>query len=142
MRKANNGIFKDYFDGAAYQRLVNRYSQDAMKWDIFIAVSAHGFQPYRNKRYDVWSVIGVLYNLPPAFWYATKNIIPLMYIPGPKELKDFESFLTPFLNEIHNVHANDGVHIKFHDGITQKVRILLSQDESSVLSLQIDSISG
>ena len=92
-----------------------------MKWDIFLGISADGFQPYRNKKYDVWSVIGVLYNFSPALRYATRNVVPLMYIPGPKEPKDLESFFIPLLNEILDVHANDGIEMTFYDGIARKV---------------------
>ena len=105
----NISQFPIEFHGAAYQHLVNRYSEDAMKWDIFLAVSTDGFQPFRNKQYDIWSFIGIMYNLPPALRYATKIVILLMYVPGPKEPKDLGNFFISLINEIHDYHESDGV---------------------------------
>ena len=118
-----DGAMRDYFDGEAYREIVSRCGgEEALKYDIFVGLSADGFQAFKNKRCDIWMVSALLFNLAPNTRYRCRNVLPLSYVPGPDQVKNMQSFLIPTVNEIWKTHAND-VEMTFYDGEQRRVRI-------------------
>ena len=62
-------------------------------------------------------------NLPRQHRYLQENIILLGIIPGPKEPKQMNSLLKPFVSEMLKLW--DGVIMKTHDGLSVLVRAAL-----------------
>ena len=119
-------LARDYFDSEAFQRLCEDHGGEAnLKYDIFLSLSTDGFQVHKNRDYDVWPIVAVLFNLPPEQRTCVRNVIPFMFIPGGKEPKDLQSYLLPFVNELLEIYDNGGAMLKFFDGIERKVRIHL-----------------
>lgn len=115
----------DYFDGEHYKRLCTMYGgEQELDNDIFIGVSADGFQPFKNKQMDVWSIAAINFNLPPEERYRSPNVLPLGFVPGPSEPSNLQSFLQPLVNELRKV-PRVGCQMMFHDGSVRKVRIHL-----------------
>lgn len=116
----------DFFDSAAYRRISELYGGgENMAYDVFIAASADGFQAFKNKDYDVWPVAAILYNLPPDQRYLIKNVLPLGFVPGPREPKNLQSFLAPLFNEVKRILEAGGEELTFFDGVTRRVRLHL-----------------
>ena len=79
-------LIAEYSDGEAYAGLKDKYSgEGALKYDIFIGVSADGFQPYKNRRYGVWCISAINLNLPPHKRFKIKNLLPIAFVPGPDQ---------------------------------------------------------
>lgn len=125
----------DYYDGTAYRELLERHGgEDAVKFDIFIAGSADGFQAYKNRRYDIWLIAAVNFNLAPDVRYLVRNLIPVAFVPGPSQPKNLQSFLIPFVNEICKSHR-EPFQVSFYDGEVRPIRfhlIYFSGDQQGV----------
>lgn len=96
-----------------------------VKWDIFIAISMDGFEAFKNKGYSVWPLAALMLNLPPHARYQVKNTLPFLFVPGPKQPKDLQSFLLPLVNELCEIDRIGGVRLKFYDGVERLVRVHL-----------------
>lgn len=96
-RVEEEGIVSDYFDSCACGRLTRVYGEESMEFDIFLAASTDGFEAFKNKQYDVWPLVAINFNLLPDQRFLIQNIIPLAFVPGPKEPKDLQSFIQPLL---------------------------------------------
>ena len=117
-----SATYSDYFDGESYHRLCQVYGGiEAVSWDIFISASTDGFQAYKNITLDVWPVVAILLNLPPAQRYSVKNVLPLMFIPHGRKHSNLQSFLIPLINEVKSTFP-DGVMMRFYDGRQRRVR--------------------
>ena len=115
----------DYFDGEAYAGLTDKYDRErALKYDIFIWISADGFQPYKIRRYGVRCISAINQNLPPHKLFKIKNLLLIAFIPGPDQTANLQSFRLPVVNEIMSSFAdNESTAMRFYDGELRKVRI-------------------
>ena len=118
-------LIAEYFDGEAYAELKDKYGgEGALKYDIFIGISADGFQPYKNRRYVVWCISAINQNLPPQNLFKIKNLLPIAFVPGPDQPANLQSFRLPVVNEIMSSFAdNESTALKFYDGEMRKARI-------------------
>lgn len=103
------GITSDIFDSNNYLDLLNRrvrigeetlpywFFED--KRDMALGISFDGFGPFKRRKHTCWPIIIFNYNLPPTERFRLENIIPLGSIPGPRQMKDSDSFLLPFVQE-------------------------------------------
>lgn len=106
-----NGKMSDVFGGQHYRDLLDEnvivdgveyetYFSD--KRDIALLVMMDGFQIFRRcfgNSATCWLIIALNCNLPPDVRTHLTNVIPIGTIGGPKEPKDFGSFLRPFVEE-------------------------------------------
>jgi hypothetical protein len=100
----------DVFDGALYQELCerevtangktfpHRYFSDHR--DIALGLSLDGFAPFKRRSNSAWPVILFNYNLPPDLRTHLDHILCYGIIPGPKSVKDVDSFLVPLYEEL------------------------------------------
>ena len=122
--EGENGMLRDYFDGEGYRKLCDMYGgEEEVKYDVFLGISADGFEPYKNRRYSVWSIAAINLNLPPHERFKVKNILPLGFVPGPTQPKNLQSYCVPIINEVRKTLSSDGVKLRFYDGAMRMVRI-------------------
>lgn len=105
------GKIADVFDGAHYQRLLrHRVIVDGVKLghrhfsgphDIALSLCTDGYLLFRRRRKgpSATPILIQNYNLPPQIRTHLRNLICVGIIPGPKQPKDLESFLSPLDDE-------------------------------------------
>lgn len=116
----DNEKVTDVFDGTLYQKLCkqqvtvngktlsHRYFSDHR--DIALGLSLDGFAPFKRRSNSAWPVILFNYNLPPDLRTHLDNILCYGIIPGPKSVKDADSFLIPLYDELARLSEGvDGV---------------------------------
>ena len=104
------GEMTDIFDGAHYRSLRKEKLDSNRPYcffddprDIALGLSLDGFTLFKRRRKGnstAWPLILVNYSLPPTIRTHLENIICVGVIPGPKQFKDLNSFLTPLLEEL------------------------------------------
>lgn len=103
------GTTADVFDSEHYRHLLRTrvtiegeelphrfFSQPT---DIALGLSTDGFGPFKRRKQSCWPLLLFNYNLPPDVRFRLANVICLGVIPGPKQPKDTDSFLLPFVEE-------------------------------------------
>lgn len=101
----------DIFDGDHYLSLLSKHVSinegEALphtyfsdKRDIALGLSFDGFCPFKKRKETCWPIILFNYNLPPEERFQLHNLICLGVIPGPKQMKNSDSFLYPFIEEM------------------------------------------
>ena len=94
-----DGKIGDIFDGKCYIDLLKMgYFEDER--DVALIASIDGYQIFRQKTDDCWIVLFINANLPPEKRVLKKNLLITSIIPGPKEPKDFNSFMNPIVDEL------------------------------------------
>ena len=106
----DSGKVTDVFDGTLYRELCeqqvtvngktlpHRYFSDHR--DIALGLSLDGFAPFKRRSNSAWPVILFNYNLPPDLRTHLDHILCYGIIPGPKSVKDVNSFLIPLYDEL------------------------------------------
>lgn len=104
------GQCSDIFDGDHYQGLrktrVTIDNEPLPHWffsdsrDIALGLSFDGFGPFKRRKHTCWPIVLFNYNLPPEERFLLANIICVGIIPGPKQMKDADSFLFPLMEEL------------------------------------------
>ncbi|PXF39711.1 hypothetical protein BWQ96_10587 [Gracilariopsis chorda] len=119
------GVYSDFFSGRIFQDIVSqRGGLEMVKYDIFLALSADGVQPFKLDNYTYWIALCVILNLPPSIRFKARRLLPLLLIPGPNEPKDLTSFLRPFITEIQSLSLY-GRNAKLWNGERRIVRVHL-----------------
>ena len=116
----DNEKVTDVFDGTLYQKLCkqqvtvngktlpHQYFSD--RRDIALGLSLDGFAPFKRRSNSAWPVILFNYNLPPDLQTHLNHILCYGIIPGPKSVKDADSFLIPLYKELAQLSEGvDGV---------------------------------
>ena len=116
----DNEKITDIFDGALYRELceeevtangktyLHRYFSD--RRDIALGLSLDGFAPFKRRNNSAWPIILFNYNLPPDLRTHLDNLLCYGVIPGPKSVKDVDSFLIPLYDELMQLSEGvDGV---------------------------------
>lgn len=94
----------DIFDGDRYKELVkDGYFQDER--DVALIASVDGYQIFRQKTDDCWILLFINANLAPETRVKKDNFLIGAIIPGPKEPKDFNSFLAPIVLELQKLEG-------------------------------------
>ncbi|PKC54217.1 hypothetical protein RhiirA1_331329, partial [Rhizophagus irregularis] len=87
-----DGKIGDVFDGKCYLDLLKiGYFQD--EHDIALTGSVDGYQIFRQKTETCWILLFINANLSPEKRVLKENLLITSIIPGPKEPKDFNSFM-------------------------------------------------
>lgn len=108
------GVLDGVASGSVYRDLVTRLGGPSeVRDDFFILFSADGFQAFKNSRHSVTIMAALSLNLPADRRYMCKNMIPVAFVPGPKEPKQLESFMLPFISEVLEINRSGGVHVSF-----------------------------
>ncbi|KAG9127551.1 hypothetical protein FRC07_012429 [Ceratobasidium sp. 392] len=104
-----DGRIDDFFDSELYKNLCRQNividGEDlgvpyfSGKYDIATSVLADGVQIFKQETATCWPIMLQILNLPPRDQCQLRNVLPLCVIPGPKQPKDFQSFLEPFVLE-------------------------------------------
>lgn len=119
-----DGKWTDIFDGEHYQNLrklnIKIEGFDSLQrlyfdqeTDIALGICTDGFCVFDMRNLSAWPILLINYNLPPEIHYKLENFIPVGIIPGPKGVKDINSFLEPLVEELielaQGVRATDVV---------------------------------
>jgi hypothetical protein len=108
MRDTKN--ITNIFDGTLYRKLCeqevtangktfpHRYFSDHR--DIALGLSLDGSAPFKRRGNSAWPVILFNYNLPPDLHTHLNHILCYRIIPGPKSVKDVDSFLIPLYDKL------------------------------------------
>ena len=119
----------DYYDGRVYKNLVKKRGGDEKaKYDIFLDISADGFNVFQTSAYDCWPIILMVLNLPLNCRFLMRNALPYGFIKGPKEPKRLDTYLLPLIqeiNEINSRNSGDGMTFRFSDGTLRNVKVHL-----------------
>jgi len=79
-----------------YKELVFKgFFQD--DWDVALTGSVDSYQIFRQKTDDCWVVLMINANICPQERVKKENLMITAIIPGPKEPKDFNSFMFPII---------------------------------------------
>ena len=89
----------DIYDGELYKEIVNEGLLPDSR-DIVFSISLDGYQIFRQQRDDCWVILVINHNLPPEVRVKKENLLIVAVIPGPKQPKDFNSFLQPLVDEL------------------------------------------
>lgn len=117
------GVWKDFYWGSTFKRIVEQNGVlEGIKNDLFIVLSTDGFPPYERSKQQVWTIPGMILNLPPHIRYLTDNILPLGYFSGPHPSK-LDSYLEPIITEIQEELNKESNFVEFYDGTRRRVRI-------------------
>lgn len=102
--KKNDDDLDDIFDGKIYHELAgNGLFND--KRDVAFTASCDGYQIFKQKTDDCWLFLIINNNLDPSLRVKKENLLVPFLIPGPKQPKDFNSFLRPFVNEMKELES-------------------------------------
>lgn len=101
----NNLNIGDVFDGNLYKELeMEGFFQNER--DIALIGSTDGYQIFRQKTDDCWVIMFINANLPPSERVKKENLLISTIIPGPKQPKNFNSFLQPVFDELKLLEGN------------------------------------
>ncbi|KAL8124816.1 hypothetical protein AgCh_012462 [Apium graveolens] len=92
-------------DGDEWKRFDKEFPSFANKVRIFmLGLATDGFEPFHNKhsrKYSVWLVFIVVYNLPPSMCMKDQFIFMPLIIPGDRNpAKDLNVYLRPLIDEL------------------------------------------
>ncbi|CAE6462456.1 unnamed protein product [Rhizoctonia solani] len=113
--ETEKGAMDEFWDSTLYKRLtrteivvegepqgVRYFDKVNGRRDIAYAIMLDGVETQdraASGHSSCWPLMGINLNLAPSERVKMKNLIPLGIIPGPKQPKDFNSFLLPFVEE-------------------------------------------
>src|SRR6266542_2751796 len=75
------------------------------KRDVAFTVSCNGYQIFKQRIDDCWVFLIINNNLDPLIRVKKENLLILFLIPGPKQPKDINTFLRPFINEMKELEC-------------------------------------
>ena len=106
----SNGKINDIFDGIRYNKLLSDgFFRDYR--DIALIGSVDGYQIFRQKTDDCWVVLMINANICPENRVKRENLMITAIIPGPKEPKQFNSFMHPIIKELREL---EGIYIIYN----------------------------
>ena len=116
--------YSDFCDGQLYQKVVEKYGgEHCVKYDVFLAISSDGFQPFASSSEDVWPLVALNLNLDPLERFRARSIVPLGYTKGPRAPKRLDTFFRPLCKEVERINENGGMTVKCYDNVSRRVRV-------------------
>lgn len=120
----NETTYEDYFDGDLFKSILHQLGgRAATEYDLFIGISADGFQAFERGLYDCWPIVAINLNLNPSIRFLLKNLIPLGYIKGPADPDRLDTFFVPLIDEVSKINDENGVKVLCGDGIQRSIRV-------------------
>jgi len=103
-----DGKIGDIFDGIRYKKLLSDgfFCDDR---DIALICSVDGYQIFRQKTDDCWVVLMINANICPENRVKRENLMITAIIPGPKEPKNFNSFMYPIIKELKELEGKQSL---------------------------------
>src|SRR6266540_1091186 len=95
----DNDDLDDIFDSKIYKELVEKKLFND-KRDIAFTASCDGYQIFKQKTDDCWLFLMINNNLDPSLRVKKENLMIPFLIPGLNQLKDFNTFLQPFIDKM------------------------------------------
>ena len=87
-----------------YQDLLQRgFFKDER--DIALSGTCDGYQIFEQRTDDCWIILLINNNLHPTLRVKKDNLLVPFLIPGPNQLKNFNTFLRPFINEMKELES-------------------------------------
>lgn len=121
----NHCEYTDFHSGAPFRRITKKMGGvEAMMNDIFVVLSSDGVQPFKSSTYSYWSVVLNIANLHPSIRTKSRNLLPVLIIPGPSSPNKLTSFLKPLIDELTALSL-EVVLVRLWDGRTIRVRVHL-----------------
>ena len=77
--------------------------------NVKLGLASDGFNSFTNmsKRYSIWSVMTVVYNLPPQMCMKQTSTMMSLLIPGPTKLEnDIDVYMQPLIEELKELQVN------------------------------------
>src|SRR6266542_2456137 len=103
-KELDDNDLDDIFDGDIYKELLERNLFKNNR-DIAFTISCDGYQIFKQKTDDCWAFLIINNNLDLLIRVKKENLLILFLIPEPKQLKDFNTFLRPFINEMKELEG-------------------------------------
>jgi Transposase family tnp2 len=94
------GMKSEFSNSETHKRHYKELGLFQNERDTALAISSDGAQLTMKKQSNMWLLIVVLLNLPPAMCYKAKNVIIPLAIPGPSAPANIESFIYPLFEEM------------------------------------------
>src|SRR6266511_1446501 len=98
-KELDDNDLDDIFDRNIYKELLKRNLFKNNR-DIAFTISYDGYQIFKQKTDDCWAFLIINNNLNPLIRVKKENLLIPFLIPGPKQPKDFNTFLQPFIKEL------------------------------------------
>jgi tnp2 family transposase len=115
--RAHGRKLKEYNDTTCgYNYLAAVETRKIKNHNIIVQLSLDGTQLYPDNDSDCWIFVYIIHNLALNLCYKKQLVIPAGFIPGPKKIKDSNSFLYLVLYHISALQ-NEGLQI--WDALTQ-----------------------
>ena len=124
-RPVDSGLYQDIYDGKLWSDFLRPTEKPflSLPFNLALSINVDWFQPFERTQHSEGAIYISILNLPRQYRYLHENIILLGIIPGPKEPKQMNSLLKPFVDELLKLW--DGVIMKTHDGLSAIVRAAL-----------------
>lgn len=98
-RSTTSRTLTDVWSGKIYQILRKKGFFDGTN-DLGFCAGFDGTKAFKTRKDRfVWPIILTCLNLPPEIRYKRKNVLVAGFVPGPKNPKNLDSFLTPLVEE-------------------------------------------
>ena len=92
-----------YFDSQYLDFVVEKHN-------VRLGLASDGFNSFTNmsRRYSIWPVMTVVYNLPPWMCMKQTYTMMLLLIPDPTEPgNDIDVYMQPLIEELKDLWVND-----------------------------------
>ena len=114
--RSNGEILNGIFDGEAMKQFEYASNHDfaAEPRNLKFMLASDGIQPFsqRSTNNSVWPVTLINCNLPPHLAIKSAFMITCLIIPGKKQVKNFDTYLRPLLDEFKSLWSEG---IMVHD---------------------------
>lgn len=101
------GTLGDIYDGKIWKSLhhINGRPFLSVPNNLCLGLNIDWFNPFSETPYSAGAIYLTVFNLPRTERFKLENVILVGMIPGPKEPKNMNPFLTPFVNEMNELYA-------------------------------------
>ncbi|CAG8854910.1 42574_t:CDS:2, partial [Gigaspora margarita] len=94
-----NETIRDIYDGKLYKEILEEGLLSDNR-DIVFSASLDRYQIFEQQRDDCWVILMINNNLLPEIRVKKENLLVVAIIPGPKQPKNFNTFMRPLINEL------------------------------------------
>ena len=116
--------FGDVYDGLVWKKF--RHSFLSAPYSYLLTLNVDWFQPFKHTQYSVGAIYLIIQNLPREERFKEENVLLIGVMPGPKEPHlSIDPYLSPLIEELNKSYL-EGIDVTSHNGISVKIRVLLS----------------
>jgi len=124
-------VFKDFYHSDTYRGLVKKGITNSPT-AIFVSLRADRYEAWKQSGSQGWPIMLTIMSMSTSTRFMIASQLLVTVTPGPKEPKDLESFLHPFMEELNLLARGvPGFMVAGVDG-PQEVRVLLLQMTSDM----------